>query len=376
MNPPDEPLAYKDAVFLSPHKFIGGPGTPGVLAMRRSALQEPRAHGARRRHRDLRQRARAPVHRRSRAARGGRHARHHREHPRGAGVPAQGGRRARTSSASARRYFIRRAIAAWDSTPQHRGPRQQALRAALHRLVRGQARRALPPSQLRRRAAQRSVRHPVARRLLVRRARTDTACSASISSARTSSSARSRAGARASSLAGCASTSTTSSTSASSSTSSRRCSSSPSTATSCLPDYRFDYLDRPLAPRARCGGASAQALGHPLRRGQDDRPPPRRARVGRRAATLPRGGAGALRVAELRPRFDAWHLLGGVGRDRGAPVVLATHRVLGGLVHSSRWRSRYESLLLHFADPSSPSDSHVMVRGRSRCNTEGNRRPV
>ena len=35
MNPPDEPLAYKDAVFLSPHKFIGGPGTPGVLALRR-----------------------------------------------------------------------------------------------------------------------------------------------------------------------------------------------------------------------------------------------------------------------------------------------------------------------------------------------------
>jgi selenocysteine lyase/cysteine desulfurase len=36
MNPPDDPLAYKDAVFLSPHKFIGGPGTPGVLAVRRA----------------------------------------------------------------------------------------------------------------------------------------------------------------------------------------------------------------------------------------------------------------------------------------------------------------------------------------------------
>ncbi len=31
-----EPEAAKDAVFLSPHKFIGGPGTPGVLALRRS----------------------------------------------------------------------------------------------------------------------------------------------------------------------------------------------------------------------------------------------------------------------------------------------------------------------------------------------------
>jgi selenocysteine lyase/cysteine desulfurase len=32
---PEHPLAYKDAVFLSPHKFIGGPGTPGVLVARR-----------------------------------------------------------------------------------------------------------------------------------------------------------------------------------------------------------------------------------------------------------------------------------------------------------------------------------------------------
>jgi selenocysteine lyase/cysteine desulfurase len=32
---PDAQLDYKDAVFISPHKFIGGPGTPGVLAARR-----------------------------------------------------------------------------------------------------------------------------------------------------------------------------------------------------------------------------------------------------------------------------------------------------------------------------------------------------
>ncbi len=38
MNPADEPQAYKDAVFLSPHKFIGGPGTPGVLALRRELV--------------------------------------------------------------------------------------------------------------------------------------------------------------------------------------------------------------------------------------------------------------------------------------------------------------------------------------------------
>jgi len=35
MAPADDPLAYKDAIFLSPHKFIGGPGTPGVLIARR-----------------------------------------------------------------------------------------------------------------------------------------------------------------------------------------------------------------------------------------------------------------------------------------------------------------------------------------------------
>ena len=27
--------AYKDAIFISPHKFIGGPGASGVLAMKR-----------------------------------------------------------------------------------------------------------------------------------------------------------------------------------------------------------------------------------------------------------------------------------------------------------------------------------------------------
>ena len=31
-------LAYKDAIFLSPHKFIGGPSTPGVLVVRRSLM--------------------------------------------------------------------------------------------------------------------------------------------------------------------------------------------------------------------------------------------------------------------------------------------------------------------------------------------------
>jgi selenocysteine lyase/cysteine desulfurase len=34
----EHPLAHKDAIVLSPHKFIGGPGTPGVLIVRRQLL--------------------------------------------------------------------------------------------------------------------------------------------------------------------------------------------------------------------------------------------------------------------------------------------------------------------------------------------------
>lgn len=36
---PDGHLIYKDAAFLSPHKFIGGPGTPGVLVAKRKLFR-------------------------------------------------------------------------------------------------------------------------------------------------------------------------------------------------------------------------------------------------------------------------------------------------------------------------------------------------
>ena len=36
---PDARFAYMDAIFLSPHKFIGGPGTPGVLVGRRELFR-------------------------------------------------------------------------------------------------------------------------------------------------------------------------------------------------------------------------------------------------------------------------------------------------------------------------------------------------
>ena len=40
MNPncPEHPLSGIDALYFSPHKFVGGPGTPGVLAVRRALL--------------------------------------------------------------------------------------------------------------------------------------------------------------------------------------------------------------------------------------------------------------------------------------------------------------------------------------------------
>jgi selenocysteine lyase/cysteine desulfurase len=38
-GPPGRPLAHRDAVFLSPHKFPGGPGTPGVLVLRRDLVR-------------------------------------------------------------------------------------------------------------------------------------------------------------------------------------------------------------------------------------------------------------------------------------------------------------------------------------------------
>ena len=36
----NEALCYKDAVFISPHKFVGGPGTSGVLLAKRSLLYD------------------------------------------------------------------------------------------------------------------------------------------------------------------------------------------------------------------------------------------------------------------------------------------------------------------------------------------------
>lgn len=45
MNPvvegEDGPFVYKDAVFISGHKFIGGPGSPGVLVAKKKLFTNP-----------------------------------------------------------------------------------------------------------------------------------------------------------------------------------------------------------------------------------------------------------------------------------------------------------------------------------------------
>lgn len=38
MGAPNDSEAYKDAIFISPHKLIGGPGTPGVLVVRKDLM--------------------------------------------------------------------------------------------------------------------------------------------------------------------------------------------------------------------------------------------------------------------------------------------------------------------------------------------------
>jgi hypothetical protein len=127
-------------MFLSPHKFIGGPGTPGVLVAKRHLFRN-RCRRPGRRHGAVRQPRGAPlpddpVHREE------------------GGTPAiiesiraglvfqlkeaVGGRRsARASTTSSRR-----AIASWSQQPEPVDPRQQGRVAAVDRVVRGAPRRA------------------------------------------------------------------------------------------------------------------------------------------------------------------------------------------------------------------------------------------
>ena len=218
----DGNLAYKDAIFISPHKLIGGPGTPGVLVARRELFTNrvPDVPGG------------GTVRYVSTAEHDYLPEIEHREE---AGTPAivesiRAGLVFQLKDAvgpaviEARESdFVRRAITSWSTEREHQRVGQPRGRPPVDRVVRDPPRRQVPPPQLRRRPAQRRVRHPIALAAARAPARTATACSASTSTVPTSSSARSTAAARASSQVGCASTSTTSSTTQRSTTSSTPC---------------------------------------------------------------------------------------------------------------------------------------------------------
>ena len=180
-------LAYKDAIFLSPHKFIGGPGTPG------RARRAPRAAAP----------TGCPD-----VPGGGTVAYVNPTEHRYLDDPAhreEGGTPAIVESIRAGLVFQLKQAVGVDVDPRARGalpaprgrgvaaragdrdPRQPRRRAAVDRVVR-RARASAGGRYLHHNfvvaAAQRPVRHPVPRRLLVRRARTATGCSASTSSAR------------------------------------------------------------------------------------------------------------------------------------------------------------------------------------------------
>ena len=166
MNPPAPRPASKDAVFISPHKFIGGPGTPGVLVAKRALFRNP-VPGSGRRHRHVR------------------HARGHSYHPDPRSARRAARRRSSSRSAPAscsrsrrRSGAMRSAAASMTSRGARstRGPRTRTSRSSATPTSSGwrSSRSACgirPPAarELRRRRAQRPLRHPGPQRLLLRR---------------------------------------------------------------------------------------------------------------------------------------------------------------------------------------------------------------
>ena len=229
-------LAYKDAIVLSPHKLVGGPGTPGVLVVRRELLAN-----------------RVPD-----VVGGGTVALRQRRPSTGTSTtPSTARRRGTPAIVESIRAglvfqlkhavgveviraheddFWRRAVARWRENPSlELLGNLEADRLSIVSLRRRAARRSLSAPQLRRRAAERPVRHPGARRLLLRRAvRAPPARDRPRALARVRARGA-RAAARASSPAGRASRSTTSSRRRCSSTSSRRSTWSPPRAGACCP---------------------------------------------------------------------------------------------------------------------------------------------
>ena len=160
-------MAGKDAVFLSPHKFVGGPGTPGVLVVKRALLRNavPSVPG------------------------GGTvlfvSPNGHAYHP-DPEIREEGGTPAIVESIRAGLVFelkeeigveeIRRPRAGLrppragllGAQPEHRHPRRHRHRATADRVARDPPSSAAAAREFRRRAAQRPVRDPGARWVLLR----------------------------------------------------------------------------------------------------------------------------------------------------------------------------------------------------------------
>ena len=188
------PRAYKDAVFLSPHKFVGGPGTPGVLVVRRDLLRNrvptvPGGGTVDYVNPSTTTTSSDPAHREE----GGTPAIV--ESIR-AGLVFQLKQAVGTDVIRAQEERFRRvAVDSCGGEPDHPDARQRRRRPAVHPVLCGPpSARPVPAPQLRRGAAQRPVRHPVAAAVARAPARTGTGCSASTWTGRTGSSRRSSPG--------------------------------------------------------------------------------------------------------------------------------------------------------------------------------------
>ena len=160
-------LSHKDAVFISPHKFIGGPSTLGARrapgAVRQPVPDVPGGGTVAYVNDDDHQYLDDPTHREE------------------GGTPRSSSRSGPAWSSSSSEAVgtdtireqearhLRRAVAAWREEPAiELLGNPDAQRLSIVSLRRPLALGPLPAPQLRRRAAQRPLRHPVARRLLVR----------------------------------------------------------------------------------------------------------------------------------------------------------------------------------------------------------------
>ena len=145
-----------------------GPGRPASSSPSARCSTARVADGPRRRHGRVRHGRRSRLPRRGRASRGGGNARDRRVDPRRARLPAQE-RRRRRPDPRARGRPPSAGDRLLGANPEHRHPRQHRAAAAVDRLARPAPPARDAASALRRVGPQRPLRHPGARRLLLRR---------------------------------------------------------------------------------------------------------------------------------------------------------------------------------------------------------------